>query len=71
VPNVTITDHHLSILSDSLSNDDISSDEEMCVFWKNNGIPDELAKTAILLREQFLENPRSEIVLIDGVLHIR
>ena len=51
----------LALVEGSLSNDDVSSDEEMLAYFIDNGLPEEQARQARTYRDQYLNN-----IYLDG-----
>ncbi|HHT8991552.1 TPA: hypothetical protein ACT5B2_005239 [Burkholderia cenocepacia] len=51
----------LKLVEGSLSNDEVSSDEEMLEYFISNGITEEQARQALTYRSQYLNN-----IYLDG-----
>ena len=51
----------LALVEGSLSNDEVSSDEEMLEYFINNGLTEEQARQALTYRDQYLNN-----IYLDG-----
>ena len=45
------------MVNDTLCNDDVSSDEEMVDYWRENGLTQEEAEAAIAYRPEALRDP--------------
>ena len=63
----------LKLVEGSLSNDEVSSDEEMLEYFISNGLTDEQARQALTYRDQYLNNIYLEgftpITAVDEALH--
>jgi hypothetical protein len=63
----------LALVEGSLSNDDVSSDEEMLEYFISNGLTEEQAQQALTYRDQYLNNIYLDgftpITAVDEVLH--
>ncbi len=46
----------LKLVEGSLSNDEVSSDEEMLAYFIDNGLSEEQARQALTYRDQYLNN---------------
>lgn len=46
----------LAFIEGQLSNDDVSSDEEMLAYFINDGLTEKQARQAVSYREQYLSN---------------
>jgi len=51
----------LALVEGSLSNDEVSSDEEMLEYFISNGLTEEQARQALTYRDQYLNN-----IYLDG-----
>ncbi|MEG7017447.1 hypothetical protein V1962_25755, partial [Pseudomonas aeruginosa] len=51
----------LAVVEGSLSNDEVSSDEEMQEYFISNGLTEEQARQALTYRDQYLNN-----IYLDG-----
>jgi len=51
----------LKLVEGSLSNDEVSSDEEMLAYFIDNGLTEEQARQALTYRDQYLNN-----IYLDG-----
>lgn len=51
----------LAFVEEQLSNDEVSSDEEMLEYFINNGLTEEQARQALTYRHQYLNN-----IYLDG-----
>ncbi|WP_309601078.1 hypothetical protein [Burkholderia multivorans] len=51
----------VKLVEGSLSNDEVSSDEEMLEYFINNGLTEEQARQALTYRSQYLNN-----IYLDG-----
>ena len=63
----------LALVEGSLSNDEVSSDEEMLEYFISNGLTEEQARQALTYRDQYLNNIYLEgftpITSVDEALH--
>ncbi len=63
----------LKLVEGSLSNDEVSSDEEMLEYFIGNGLTEEQARQALTYRDQYLNNIYLEgftpIISVDEALH--
>lgn len=63
----------LALVEGSLSNDEVSSDEEMLEYFISNGLTEEQARQALTYRDQYLNNIYLDgftpITAVDEVLH--
>ncbi|MEN1398777.1 hypothetical protein [Pseudomonas aeruginosa] len=63
----------LSLVEGSLSNDEVSSDEEMLEDFISNGLTEEQARQALTYRDRYLNNIYLDgftpITAVDEVLH--
>ncbi|MCI3204108.1 MULTISPECIES: hypothetical protein [Burkholderiaceae] len=63
----------LKLVEGSLSNDEVSSDEEMLGYFIDNGLTEEQARQALTYRDQYLNNIYLDgftpITAVDEVLH--
>ena len=56
----------LKLVEGSLSNDEVSSDEEMLGYFIDNGLTEEQARQALTYRDQYLNN-----IYLEGFTPIR
>ena len=63
----------LALVEGSLSNDEVSSDEEMLEYFISNGLTEEQARQALTYRDQYLNNIYLDgftpITAVDEALH--
>ncbi|WP_230653872.1 hypothetical protein, partial [Pseudomonas aeruginosa] len=63
----------LAVVEGSLSNDEVSSDEEMQEYFISNGLTEEQARQALTYRDQYLNNIYLDgftpITAVDEALH--
>ena len=63
----------LALVEGSLSNDEVSSDEEMLEYFISNGLTEEQARQALTYRDQYLNNIYLDgftpITSVDEALH--
>ncbi|AZY53488.1 hypothetical protein [Bordetella avium] len=63
----------LKLVEGSLSNDEVSSDEEMLAYFISNGLTEEQARQALTYRDQYLNNIYLEgftpVTAVDVALH--
>lgn len=63
----------LKLVEGSLSNDEVSSDEEMLEYFISNGLTEEQARQALTYRDQYLNNIYLDgftpITAVDEALH--
>ncbi len=63
----------LKLVEGSLSNDEVSSDEEMLGYFIDNGLTEEQARQALTYRDQYLNNIYLDgftpITSVDEALH--
>jgi hypothetical protein len=63
----------LALVEGSLSNDEVSSDEEMLEYFISNGLTEKQARQALTYRDQYLNNIYLEgftpIISVDEALH--
>ncbi|AIN57407.1 MULTISPECIES: hypothetical protein [Pseudomonadota] len=63
----------LALVEGSLSNDEVSSDEEMLEYFISNGLTEKQARQALTYRDQYLNNIYLDgftpITAVDEVLH--
>ncbi|MFO1728614.1 hypothetical protein QOT36_13510 [Pseudomonas aeruginosa] len=63
----------LKLVEGSLSNDEVSSDEEMLAYFIGNGLTEDQARQALTYRDQYLNNIYLEcftpITSVDEALH--
>lgn len=68
----SLSQHQVTIIGDTLSNDEYSSDDELIEYLSGEGIPLDVAVMAVTTIAPVLRtNPRADVQLVDGNIAIR
>lgn len=66
--SLVISEHHLSIINDSLCNDVVSTDAALIENFIANGVNEAIAQAAISFRSQFFTDPFARLEIESGNL---